>query len=153
MFGFFLGTACLLGLVALVSRGHRRHGCGSHRHFGSRFGRGRWLLNRLLDRLDTTPGQEKVVRETVDELVEQLHTARREFKGSRVDVAQAVRGPAVDRAALDAVFERHDETIGRIRGAALAAFGKIHETLDERQRKLLAELIEAGPFAHGFGHQ
>ena len=46
MFGFFLGTACLIGLVALVSRGHRRRWYGHHHYYGRRFGRGRWMLNR-----------------------------------------------------------------------------------------------------------
>ncbi|HEY2406684.1 MAG TPA: periplasmic heavy metal sensor [Polyangiaceae bacterium] len=151
MFGFVFGTACLIGLVALISRGHR-HGC--HGHHGRRFGRGRgrFLLNALLDRLDTTPGQEKVVRETVEGFVEELHGARREFRGSRVNVAQAVRGAAVDTGALQNVFEKQDQTIAHVRSAAVTAFGKIHETLDERQRKILADLIESGPFSHGYGH-
>jgi hypothetical protein len=92
------------------------------------------------------------VRETVYGFVDELHSARRDFKGSRASVAEAVRGASVDTGALEAVFERHDETIARIRSSAVAAFGKIHETLDERQRKILAELIEAGPFAHGCAH-
>ena len=151
MFGFFLGTACLIGLVALISRGRRRY-YGHHHYHGHRFGRGRWMLNALLDRLDTTPGEEKVVRETVEGFVDELHSARREFKGSRGEVAQAVRGPSVDAALLETVFARHDQTIAHVRQSALAAFGKIHDTLDDRQRKILADLIESGPFAHGFGH-
>lgn len=151
MFGFFLGTACLIGLVALISRGRRRH-CGHHHYQSRRFGRGRWMMNALLDRLDTTPGQEKVVRETVDGFVDELRSARREFKGSRSEVAQAVRGAHVDTALLESVFARHDQTIAHVRNSALAAFARIHETLDERQRKILADMIESGPFAHGFGH-
>ena len=27
----------------------------------------------------------------------------------------------------------------------------IHETLDQRQRKILAEIVESGPFGRGFG--
>jgi hypothetical protein len=153
MFGFLFGTACLLGLTATFARGrHDGHHCsGGHRGRGFRSGRGRFVLNRLLDRLDTTPGQEKVIREAVDTVMEDVHDARAEFRATRADIAQAIRGETMDRGAIDGVFERHDRVIGRVRQNALDSFGKVHETLDERQRKILAELIEAGPFARGFG--
>ena len=152
MFGFLFGTACLLGLTATFARHHHEgHHCrGGHRGRGFRSGRGRFVLNRLLDRLDTTPGQEKVIREAVDALLEDVHEARGEFRTTRVEVAQAIRGETLDRGAIDGVFERHDRIIERVRQGALDSFGKVHETLDERQRKILAELIEAGPFARGF---
>lgn len=153
MFGFLFGTACLLGLTATFAR-HRhegRHCGGGHRGRGFRYGRGRFVLNRLLDRLDTTPGQEKVIREAVDGLMEDVHDARSELHATRADVAQAIRGETLDRGAIDGVFERHDRVIERVRQNALDSFSKVHETLDERQRKVLAELIEAGPFARGFG--
>ena len=153
MFGFLFGAACLLGLTATFARNHREgHHCSSRHGFrGFRSGRGRFLLNRLLDRLDTTPGQEKVVREAVDTLMEDVQEARAEFRATRADVAQAIRSEILDRGAIDGVFERHDRVIERVRQNALDSFGKVHETLDERQRKILAELIEAGPFARGFG--
>ena len=153
MIGFLFGTACLLGLTATVARGrHERHHCsGGSRGRGFRFGRGRFVLNRLLDRLDTTPGQEKVIREAVDTVLEDVHDARGELQATRTDVAQAIRAETLDRGAIDGVFERHDRVIERVRQNALDSFGKVHETLDERQRKILAELIEAGPFARGFG--
>jgi hypothetical protein len=153
MFGFLFGTACLLGLTATFAKGrHFGHHCsGEHRGRGFRSRHGRFVLNRLLDRLDTTPGQEKVIREAVDTVVEDVHEARGEFRATSTDVAQAIRGETVDRAAIAGVFQRHDLVIARLRQNALDSFGKVHETLDERQRKVLAELIEAGPFARGFG--
>jgi len=153
MFGFLFGTACLLGLTATLARSrHERHPCsGGQRGRGFRIGRGRFVLNRLLDRLDTTPGQEKVIREAVDTVMDDVHEARGEFRATRVDVAQAIRGEVLDRGAIDGVFDRHDRVIERVRQNALDSFGKVHETLDERQRQILAELIEAGPFARGFG--
>ena len=150
MFGFLFGTACLLGLTATVARHHEGRHCGGGRHTGMRFGRGRFVLNRLLDRLDTTPGQEKVIREAVDTLLEDLHDVRREFRGSRSQVAQAIRGETLDRALLDGVFTHHDQVIQRARESAFSAFSKVHETLDERQRKLLADWVESGPFGRGF---
>ena len=150
MFGFLFGTACLLGLTAtFAGRHHGHHRCGGQRGF--RHGRGRFLLNRLLDRLDTTPGQEKVIREAVDTLLDELHDAKRDFRSSRSDVAQVVRAETLDRAAVEAIFDRHDTVIDRVRHTALDAFAKVHETLDQRQRKILAELIESGPFGRGYG--
>ena len=152
MFGFLFGAACLLGLTATVARGH--HGaraCGGHRSRGFRHGRGRYFLNHLLDRLDTTPGQEKVIREAVDTLMDEIHDARRDFRGTRSDIAEAIRAEILNRTAVEAVFDRHDQVIDRVRQSALDAFGRVHETLDERQRKILAEIIESGPFGRGFG--
>ncbi len=153
MFGFLFGAACLLGLTATVARGHHgHHACGGGgRGRGFRRGRGRYILNHLLDRLDTTPGQEKVVREAVETLMDDLHDARRDFRGTRADVAQFIRAETLDRPSVEAVFDRHDVVIDRARQSALDAFAKIHETLDERQRKILADIVESGPFGRGFG--
>lgn len=152
MFGFIFGTACLLGLTAtFAGRHHGRHHCGPGHSRGFGAGRARFLLNRLLDRLDATPGQEKVVREAVDSLFDELHEARADFRGTRREVAQVVTSETLDHAAIDGIFARHDQVIDRLRRSALEAFGRVHETLDQRQRKILAEWIEAGPFARGFG--
>jgi len=62
MFGFIVGAACLFGLVRVLR--HARHGhFGHHGPFG-RFRGGfgpRMMLRGLFERLDTTPGQEKVI--------------------------------------------------------------------------------------------
>ena len=87
----------------------------------------------------------------VDALLDDTQHARGEFQATRLEVAQAIRGETLDRGAIDGVFERHDQVIDRVRQNALDSFAKVHETLDPRQRKILAELIEAGPFARGFG--
>jgi Spy/CpxP family protein refolding chaperone len=152
MFGFLFGTACLLGLTATVARSrHEGRHCRGGRAHGFRARRGRFVMNRLMDRLDTTPGQEKVIREAFEGLMDQLHDARGEFRGTRSEIAQAIRGESLDRGGIEAVFERHDVVIDRVRQNALEAFAKVHETLDERQRKILAEMIESGPFGRGFG--
>ena len=152
MFGILFGTACLLGLTATFAR-HRHDGnhCRGGRGHGFRGARGRFVLNRLLDRLDTTPGQEKVIREAVDTLMEDVHSARGDFRGTRTQIAEAIRREALDRVAIEGVFASHDVVINRVRQNALAAFTKVHETLDQRQRKILAEMIESGPFRRGFG--
>lgn len=153
MFGFFFGAACLIGLAAVARHGRHGHfgyhrGCGGHfgHHHGRHgFGRG-LLLRRMMDRLETTPGQEKVIRDALHDLQDEAWNLRGEARGTRRDIAQALRGPELDRALIDRVFEKHDELIEKLRAALLAAVEKVHGTLDERQRRQLADMVERGPF-------
>jgi hypothetical protein len=150
MFGFFIGAACLVGLAA-VARGrhhHRGHGCGDgFHHRGGRRGFGaRFFFRRILERLDTTPGQEKVIREAVHDLQEEAFALRREVRGTRSEIAQALRAPELDKALLDRVFAKHDELIEKLRASVLTSADRVHSTLDEQQRKRLADMIEGGPW-------
>jgi hypothetical protein len=141
MFGFLFGTACLIGLIAVARGGHRYRGFG-RRHFGPRF-----FFHRVLDRLDTTPGQEKVIRSALHQLRDEAWTLKREAAGTRTDVAQALRGAELDHALLEQVFAKHDAVIARLREATLRATTQVHGALDERQRARLADMIEGGPMA------
>lgn len=156
MFGFILGTACLIGLFWVV-RGGRRYGghCGRggrrwrdeevHEGRSGRWGFGRRAVMRwLFERLDTTPGQERVIRDAVDGFVDQAIGARREVESSRADVARAMRGEAFDAESMGEAFGKHDNSMSDLRKAAMESLAKVHEVLDDRQRARLAELIEAG---------
>ena len=150
MFGFVLGTACLIGLVWVV-RGPRRLGSrygwdsrrardeGERRGFG-----GRAFVRWLFERLDTTPGQERVIRAAVDDLMDGAHAARRDLDDSRKDVARALRADSFDAEAMGEAFSKHDSALGALRRTAVQSLARIHEALDERQRQRLAELIESG---------
>ncbi len=151
MFGFLFGAACLAGLFAVGRRGHGHF--GGHGHWGRRgWGRGFGHhhgfspLRSVLDRLDTTPGQEKEIRAAIDELTEEARAARRDFRGAREDVARVIREPEIPEGAFESLIQRQDETLSRLRQAGQRAFRRIHETLDARQRDLLANLVESwGP--------
>lgn len=215
MFGFVIGTLCLIGLIATLRRG--RHGYGGHCGGGFRrgFGGGGWggggfggggfggdygpppwarrgpfgdhdhhghhghhghhdhprgdgdgrgwgrgfgfrgprdfILRRLSERLDATPGQEKVIAKALDEVHEAMHAAKKQWKGSRGDVAKAVRGDHFDAVHLGETFAKHDEAIDGLRKAFTSAMQSVHDVLDERQRAVLADLIEGGGFFGGFG--
>jgi hypothetical protein len=146
MFGFFIGTACLVGLAFMLARGPR-HGRRWYRgwHKG-------YVLGAVLDRLETTPGQEKAIRSAVDEFSDAAYGARRELRASRDDIAHAVRSDVLDSRSLEDAFRRHDGSIGELRNAFVSALSKVHETLDERQRKTLADLIESGHWGFRHGH-
>jgi hypothetical protein len=177
MLGFLIGTACLIGLFK-VARGGRRHwgyggyapwfahhgyrgGCGGDGGEGydvdPRGGYGRWrggwgrsfFLRALFERLDTSPGQEKAIRAALDELRAATRSVREEMNGARVDVARVIRGDRVDDETLGEVSAKATAAAESMRSATAGALGKIHDALDERQRNMLADLIESGP--GGFG--
>jgi hypothetical protein len=146
MFGLLFGTLCLIGLVVVLARGRRgfrRHG---HWH-GHGYGWGpRSALNAMLARLDTAPGQEKVIVAAVEEFMDRARESGRKVRDTRSELATAVRGDHVDESRLAGVFGDHDAALSNVRQAAVDALRKIHEALDERQRKLLADLVESGGY-------
>ena len=150
MFGFFIGTACLIGFAALARRGRHHHfyGHGGHHHgwYGRRMG-GRFL-QRVLGRLETTPGQEKLIREAISDFKEEAAGLRGEVRGTRRELADAIRAPELDKAIIDRVFAKHDEVIEKLRASLLRTAEQVHGTLDERQKKQLADMIESGPWGY-----
>ncbi len=153
MFGFFFGTLCLIGLVRLVGRGRwrRRHGYHGHWHgHGFYGGYGpRGAINAVLARLDTAPGQEKAIHLAVSDFIDRAREQGREVRDTRRAVSEALRGEHFDEARLNEVFGRHDAALDNVRRAGVDALRKVHEALDERQRKLLGDLLESG--FYGFG--
>jgi hypothetical protein len=133
---------------------HRRwHGGGGwggwHGHHGHH--RNPWLW-AVLERLDLSPAQEKLVRTELEQLAERMRGLKSEVKAARSDLGRSVAGEAFDPGALDAMFNRHDVALGDVRAAVTAALGRIHEALDTRQREALADLLGGGLFrGMGFG--
>lgn len=162
MFGFIIGFLCLFGLVKVLRAGRygacggRMHGGWGHHHghhggwghHGGGWqrggGGGDFWLRGLSQRLDATPGQEKVIRAAVDEIKTALEGGRGELEQSRRDIAKAVRTGAVDEVQLGELFARHDEKLREVRKAFVGALAKVNEALDEDQRKKLADMMEGG---------
>jgi hypothetical protein len=175
MLGFVIGTACLLGLIGVLKAGRRRRwarfgygGCGSYGgewghgacgggwrgrdpygpyedDAGVLFRRGPFFLRSLFARLETTRGQEKVILEALDELRAVAKTVRGETKAARPDIARAIRAESFDETLFGEISHKVDEAAQTMRRAAVDAFAKVHAVLDERQKKLLADLVESGP--------
>ncbi len=143
MLGIVIGTICLILLIKVV-RGRYGWHHGYH-HGGYRYGRwGGYFLRRLFMRLNTGPGQEKVVLGELEGLKETLRGLRTELKATRRDIAAIVREPVFDRTKLDALFRTQDALLERARSAAAASFEKVHGALDEKQKIDLADLLEGG---------
>ncbi len=131
--------------------GRRRWGggygydAGEEGGWGGGWGGPRAFLRGLFQRLETTPGQEKVILAAVEEMREAARSARGELRATRADVAKAMRAPGVDEVLFGEMFARHDAALEAMRKAAVGAVAKVHDALDEKQRARFADLIESGP--------
>ncbi len=159
MLGFLIGTACLIGLIK-VARGPRcgryygRHGWRGHH---GRYAEGGWwtgfsrgraggfgeraALRWLFEHLDTTHGQEKVILEAVEDLRGPAQKAREEALSTLGDLGNAVRGESFDHGRTAETWVRQDKALEQLRLTLTTALARVHEVLDERQRKLLADLL------------
>jgi hypothetical protein len=127
---------------------YRSHGGG----WGGLRGRGRgWgggpsmWLRWVMQHVDATPAQEKVIAAAAQEIGEAIGKSRDEVRKSREDIGKAMRSEAFDEVLFGELFARHDSAMEALRKATVGALAKVHEALDERQRARLAELIESGP--------
>ena len=152
MFGFIVGTACLIGLIKVLRAGHgwgggcgyhrgMGYGPGGHHHRGWGAGRGfgrRWALRWLFERLETMPGQERAILQALDCLSESRAMVRDELKQTRIDVARAIESGLIEDATLEETFARHDRALAQLRVSIVEALKTSTEALDERQRRELA---------------
>jgi Spy/CpxP family protein refolding chaperone len=150
----------ILGFAALkrARRCHYHGGCGhspySHWHGwqAQRGWQGGWggfghrspWVHAALARLDATPAQERAIVAELDKLRERVHAAKVNLRDGRGDLAAALRGAALDDAALGAVLGRVDGMTAEVRSAILDALRNIHAVLDDRQREQLAQLLDGG---------
>jgi hypothetical protein len=156
MIGLAVGLAAL-GYIAYRHRRHHRrwgyahaHGHCHARHHGWQgpdwddpYAGGRRGTYRLLHFLGTTPGQEKAIREEAELLRERGRLAREEVHAAKADLAEVVRADTFDRARYDAALTRVDAAWANLKAALGDSLGRIHETLDARQRERLADFLSS----------
>jgi hypothetical protein len=148
-------------------------GCGGRGRWGHRHGRGwgggwddddfeSWdgpprggfALRAIFARLDTTPGQEKAIKTAFDELRAKARAVKEDARGMRGDLANALRGESLDAETLGTVASRASSAVDGVRDAAIGAILKVHEVLDERQRKIVADFLESGSrFGRGWDYR
>jgi hypothetical protein len=159
-----IGLALGLGAIGFfIAHRARRYalagGCGKGRHHGWHGGwhggHHRWgghrdgWLGIVSSRLDTTPAQERVIQREVRGLVERARDARRGAFDGKADLARAVGGTTFDPTAAQAAFAGLTSATKELEAAAIEALRKIHEVLDDEQRKELARLIDSGGWRFG----
>jgi len=176
MFGFLIGSACVAGLAMMAARGRAygchgggcgyrgfgRHGFGhhgsGHHGFGGGFGPrmggfGRRMLYRILDRLDTSPGQDKAILGALDDLRDAARSARRDLPDFRGKVAEAMRAEAFDEQSFTAIFDEPLTRLNQLRDEVTKTAGVIHETLTPKQRERLSDLIASSTrWGYGWGY-
>jgi hypothetical protein len=167
MIGFIIGAACAVGIAKMLRRRawYRHYGHGGYGHacgpagFRGMDGPGmrsvrspaRWALRGLFERLETTPGQERVILAALDELRENRKAVRDEAKQTRVDLAHAIEGGLIEDSTLEDAFARQDRTLAQLRVVFTEALKKVVEVLDPDQRKELARWLEGGFLRRGWG--
>lgn len=179
MLGFLIGTACLIGLIKVLRGGFRRGygyggwsggscgggwgrgfrgghghgyegGWGGHEHGAGWDRGGPFWLRGLFERLGTSPAQEKVIRDAFEEMWRSARELRDEGRATRGDVARAVRSASFDETVMGEMFARHDTHLEKMRKDMVGTIAKVHAVLDDRQRDVLAQIIERGPFGAAF---
>jgi uncharacterized membrane protein len=101
------------------------------------------MVDSILGRLEATPGQEKAILAAIDELKATASELRGTGRDVRSEIARAVRGPLLDDVVLEGATARLDDATLKIRAAVKTAIVKIHEALDDRQRKMLGDMIDS----------
>jgi len=159
MWGFLLGAVCLYGLVRMMrgggwayAHGHgygpwgrRRWGGWRHEGWdGQGHAGGRGPLRWLFQRMDTSPGQEKVIAEAADALRGTMRGWHDDAERMRSDVARSIRGETFDTTALEEAFARAEARLATIRETLRGQAARVHEALDPRQRAELADLLSSG---------
>lgn len=140
MLGFLFGAAFTLFAINLLRR--RGLGRGS---YSRRRRRREWLLDRLSDRLDTSPSQDAALGDAIDSLFGAFSEERGAFTRARGAVADALKSGHYDASRLERLKGEQDETLGRVHAAVQDALETAHRVLDEEQRAELASLLLKGP--------
>ena len=107
-------------------------------------GPGPVLLRGLFERLSTTPGQEKVIAEALKDLRAAFKKSAEEKAKGAKEVAEALRSDDFKTENMGEAFAHLEEGTNAVRDATFSALAKIHEALDERQRKILADIVGRG---------
>ncbi|ATB41624.1 hypothetical protein CYFUS_007091 [Cystobacter fuscus] len=145
MFGYIFGAACLAGALFTVRR--------ARRYASWRGGPGPWSprgrMRHVFERLDTSPGQEKILVQAVEDVIQAAEKLRGLWGDTRSAWAQSLRGEHFDGASLREQDAKQDALVDELRKTIQASLAKVHEALDPRQRRELADLVERG---WGFSH-
>jgi Spy/CpxP family protein refolding chaperone len=136
MLGFIVGTASLYGLYRM-RRGSARL---SLINFSPQ------SLQRVFHRLDTTPAQERVILEALEEARQGTQSLRKEAEMTKEDIIVMFKSEEVEVDALGAAFARQDEALTDARLGATQALAKIHNALTEEQRVRLSRLLNGSWF-------
>jgi Spy/CpxP family protein refolding chaperone len=139
MWGFIIAAECALGLlfIWMYRRAHRSRRGGMY---------------YLFKRLDTTPGQEQVIRNVLSNFKVVGQKARDDARRARPELADLVRSETFDESAARSWIASRERTLSELKPSVLESLREIHGVLDPDQRKTLGEALEhPGFWLRGFG--
>ena len=109
------------------------------------------MMYRVLDRLDTSPGQDKAILGAIDDLRDSAVSARRDLPDLKKQVAEALRAETFDEHAFQAIFDEPLGRLNKLRDELTRTAATIHETLTPKQRDRLYDLVQSST-RWGYGH-
>ncbi len=131
-----------------------RGGGGWERGGGDEGAALRFWLRPLFERLATTPGQERVILDAATSLRAKVGASKEALRATAGDAAKAFRGERFDEGVMGESFAKQDEALEATQKAVFEALQKVHDALDEQQRRDFADHIERftggrGPWGRG----
>ena len=94
-----------------------------------------------------------MIKDAFQKVQDTMREARAEWRDTS-ELSSLLRGDTFDRTAAEGVSGKADASFAKVRVVLVEALAQIHEALDDRQRRILADLIESrgrGFFGGGGG--
>ena len=104
-----------------------------------------WMHAVFYD-IGATPVQQQALVDTFTQAQRRVREVLPKLRSTRQDIANAIRGQSLDESALGSAIAHQDEVVSTTRSIMMDALARIHETLDARQRQVLADRIANGKF-------
>ena len=138
MFGFVIAGVSLAGLIYLAAKRRRYGGYGGY-----------WIFRKL----DTSPGQEKVIRTALGEAREVLRDYRKANRGAKQDLGPILEAESLDERAIDSWIDQRKRSLEELKPQLMGIAKRIHDVLDPEQRRKVARFVAEGHGYHGhYGH-
>lgn len=129
--------------------GHHRGGCGHGRYGGYRMGRSRFMRHMISRRLGLRADQAETLDASMDQVRAAVDAARTDMTSRRGELADLIRGEALDNSRLDALLASQEATLHATRDTVVEAVRRLHAQLDPGQRAMLADWVARGHGHHG----
>jgi hypothetical protein len=117
--------------------GFGRGGFGEHRRSRGPYG----VVHTLLERLEVSSAQERDILRVVDDVRQTVRDLKGDAGRAREDLARALREPTLDADAVASARGHVEAASHRIADSLTTALTEIHGILDERQRRMLGDVI------------
>jgi uncharacterized membrane protein len=137
MFGFVIAGVSLAGLVYLAARRRRYGGYGGY-----------WVFRRL----ETSPGQEKVIRTALSEARDIFRDYRKSNQGVKQQLAPILEAEVLDEHAVNSWLGERQRSLEELKPRLMDIAKRIHDVLDPEQRRKVARFVanSGGHYGHHY---